>query len=669
MTTYTSKASGNWSSSSTWNPTGVPGNGDAVEINHAVVVDVNTTVGQSLASMQYNASAPYGNAITVRNSGASLTIASGVTLTVRGDVVAFAKPITINAGGVLSFDSTQSSDPANTYYVLDMQNSYNTFGGYLILNGTAGNRATVQTVPGCMPARMTPGYKPIGQATHNYGARDCGIIQGTYGRFYRMGDASNWGFQCWLTAGDGASSQPAYQYYLRNVEFDTCGQWNQYVGMDSKSYLEMRNVTWKNSVNQICMSIGSSGSIATGGRRTITTCVFDTQLSIAGANDFTIDGCIFKDTYGLNGANNLTVKNCLIANISHVNSSGDITTYASSGAKAVTQPMGAWSMLFDNNYVVFNNPWYGHPHILIWTTSAGNCTVSNNLVEFTGSDPNGDFVFQQPPSSGNRASNQLTITNNIILPNSGASYPFPGGAYHSQSATLITDEGGSLGTWGLNIDHNTALSDVTGQGALAFNEASTGGPGEIQSCRSNIVWNPSSNLVSGNPIHSGDGAGVPHSVAAWNENSNPATDLDQVTAANLDYNAKYNMATANVSIGGVSTATVGYKNFNFSGTAAPGQHDRVADPQFLDPYRNCAKFDSVANGSGSGTATNCIAEMAKINDDSGYNTAYTVSALVNYVRAGYQPTNPILFYSAHDGTAIGAVNVNAPISVSSTFLA
>lgn len=32
MVAYTSTGSGNWSSDSTWNPTGVPGNGDTVTI-------------------------------------------------------------------------------------------------------------------------------------------------------------------------------------------------------------------------------------------------------------------------------------------------------------------------------------------------------------------------------------------------------------------------------------------------------------------------------------------------------------------------------------------------------------------------------------------------------------------------------------------------------------
>jgi len=55
MTTYTSAQSGSWSSSSTWNPTGVPGNGDTVTIQsgHIVVFDADqSSLATGLASLK-----------------------------------------------------------------------------------------------------------------------------------------------------------------------------------------------------------------------------------------------------------------------------------------------------------------------------------------------------------------------------------------------------------------------------------------------------------------------------------------------------------------------------------------------------------------------------------------------------------------------------------------
>ncbi|NOX85205.1 MAG: hypothetical protein GXO86_04455, partial [Chlorobi bacterium] len=70
---YTAIATGNWSSTSTWSPSGVPVDGDDVTIPSPYNVTVAT--GSRAAST-----------ITV-NSGATLTISSGATLTTSGNVL------------------------------------------------------------------------------------------------------------------------------------------------------------------------------------------------------------------------------------------------------------------------------------------------------------------------------------------------------------------------------------------------------------------------------------------------------------------------------------------------------------------------------------------------------------------------------------------------------
>src|SRR5262249_18309547 len=83
-TSYTSNViSGNWSSSSTGPPTGVPGAGATATIanGHTVTVDVNTTVGTVGSSG--------GVGITVNGASSSsygtLQVAGGVTLTLQGN--------------------------------------------------------------------------------------------------------------------------------------------------------------------------------------------------------------------------------------------------------------------------------------------------------------------------------------------------------------------------------------------------------------------------------------------------------------------------------------------------------------------------------------------------------------------------------------------------------
>ncbi|HTA82245.1 MAG TPA: hypothetical protein VK783_04915 [Bacteroidia bacterium] len=67
-TNYTSNSNGNWSSSATWTPTGVPGSGDTVTIANTVTLDANESIKK----------------ITI-NSGKTFTINAGMTLTVYGD--------------------------------------------------------------------------------------------------------------------------------------------------------------------------------------------------------------------------------------------------------------------------------------------------------------------------------------------------------------------------------------------------------------------------------------------------------------------------------------------------------------------------------------------------------------------------------------------------------
>ena len=120
MATFTSKAAGNWSASgqTTWNEVGVPGNGDTVTISHAITVDTNTTIGSS----------PGESAATkaIDLTGATLTISSGVKLTLRGDMQIGAATFVIGDGvmasgaATLEFDSSAAASPNSTSYFVKM---------------------------------------------------------------------------------------------------------------------------------------------------------------------------------------------------------------------------------------------------------------------------------------------------------------------------------------------------------------------------------------------------------------------------------------------------------------------------------------------------------------------------------------------------------------------
>ena len=82
QTTYNSIASGNWNSTSTWSPAGVPGSveGDVVVINTGHIVTLNVSPSNTLAS------------VTVNNGG-TLRYGSAASYTLK------ARNVTVNSGG------------------------------------------------------------------------------------------------------------------------------------------------------------------------------------------------------------------------------------------------------------------------------------------------------------------------------------------------------------------------------------------------------------------------------------------------------------------------------------------------------------------------------------------------------------------------------------------
>jgi hypothetical protein len=77
--------------------------------------------------------------------GGSLTIASGVTLTVRGDVVLNNSPLTMAPGAIFQFDASAAQDPASTAYRLQIGAAHNQLAARLNVNGTAANRGVIRS--------------------------------------------------------------------------------------------------------------------------------------------------------------------------------------------------------------------------------------------------------------------------------------------------------------------------------------------------------------------------------------------------------------------------------------------------------------------------------------------------------------------------------------------
>lgn len=246
-------------------------------------------------------------------------------------------------------------------------------------------------------------------------------------------------------------------------------------------------------------------------------------------------------------------------------------------------------------------------------------TSTDHMTRVTG------CVFEQPDGTNGAGdcitfnnpatAKTMTVDHNLVLfsptdINAGAMLSCLGGA----NLTVVAE-------------HNTYHG---GQG-IYIGETYAGHSGMLSSCKSNLSFSGTSNaayLVLGE-------AGI-------------------VQNAMLSSAATHNGVRNPIN-------TTGYgANLTFS-SGSPGVNDVNGNPSFVDSTRTIKTWDTSLGGAG--TVTNALTELAKRNDASGYNTAYTISALMTYIKAGFYPTNTA-FQAAHDSVApsngwIGALGAAA----------
>ena len=184
----------------------------------------------------------------------------------------------------------------------------------------------------------------------------------------------------------------------------------------------------------------------------------------------------------------------------------------------------------------------------------------------------------------------------------------------------------------VSISGFTAKLTAANTGVFDF-ESYAGAANQISKVNNNLLWASTPNA---------------NSQIIWKNNIDAAANA--ITTA--DYNATYNLTKDPLYYDFVTGAYVN----------APGAHDITANPNFVDPTRNiitwAATIDPTKN-----TPALILAEMLKMNDDSGYNPAFSWSAYYTWVRAGFAPTNTALQGTGEGGVDIGAVAVQVAATV------
>lgn len=409
-----------------------------------------------------------------------------------------------------------------------------------------------------------------------------GFMLVAYCDFLRIGDAGNK-----FAKPDLATSSGTSRFTFADCLFDACGTWDANDGgtPGAAAWIGLTRCTFKNSVGgNVTLNTAASPT----SQRDVVDCVFDKLVAWTSTAGFTITGNLFLAGFSVAGSTAWTLW------------SGNMVVRPTSVQDTVNGD--CVDTYFLQNHTTAN------PHF-VGPNSALSVVFDGCLFEFAGSDTAGDCILIPSPA----AAKTYTIRNCLVLPNGSG----------LASGSLISALGNANASF--SCTHNTGLGGGNSQALVTVGETYAGFTGMCTAFKSNLVWKAS-------------GA----TGLKWFQTG---TTSDIATAANLDNNTGWNLATGTQGKGYSCTLSAG----------SPGANDVDQDPLFADRTRNLATWDAALGGAG--TNANAIAELAKRNDRSGYNPGYTIAGLIAWVRAGFAPRNAALKGAAHDGGDIGAVPV------------
>jgi len=430
-TTYTSAIAGDWNVSGHWSPAGIPGPGDRVIISASAAISVSNSevIGDSPAA---------GTPVITVNSGATLTIATGQSITCRGDVLIQGTGSIVNAAGSgFTFDASLATP--GTKYQASIGSTHNSTPSWL-MNGSSGSHVTIGSNTAGGNGWFNDGSGPWLQA---------GLITATYTDFTNIGDDTNPSIQTSPTSGTTFS--------LTHCTFNRCGRIDGTYNVGATCTYILDHCVFTNGLDSDGIDVRINGNTSkSGGNRKLYDNIFNGSLHFYPARNFDIQRNGFFGVFDT--------------------TDGDWTTFKNNFVRYSTTFGGPFNAAgdTDTNYLYFDDPSSYNPHFIQPLSYSRDQVHTGNIFDMNCASVSppmeGDaFTFATPSGAC-----VATITNNIMLM----------GPNNKTVATLI-DMLGNANTDAI-VEHNTCF---TGTQGASIGETYVGHTGQLHSFKSNLMWN------------------------------------------------------------------------------------------------------------------------------------------------------------------------------------
>ena len=600
MATIPTTAEGRWSVATTWVGSVVPGSGDTANILHDVTVDSDTTIGEGPTNL---------TDCSLWINGGKLTVNSDISFRIKGNVVH-------QNSGTEHVDDFVVKDGATVEV-----SSYGVSGtpDYRWVTGTGTYQRSIVSVVGTESNRVQfRSHKSGGpfNFTNNVGSNyNAGRIVAQYCDFTRIGSST--------TAFTSLRLNSSYaKLSLHSCVFDTCG------GIDSTGLsnvaagFRLEHNVWKN-----CSPVpGTTRIVEVDGYNSPTTLrtmvgnVFNGLVVINAPSNWTVEGNIFNGDTGSQPISFTHVDTPMASfknNMLRSKNVANINLISCDYSK-------------DNHYITDDD--VPNPHLVNLDPNDGvgsRQTLDGWIFESASSSNVGEsMALAAAPITDPRL---FAVINSLQLP----------GYYNSSrtySPRFVGITGNSKASY--HFEHNTAFGAQGNEGNAAF------GIGETYESQRSAVKVFRNNLVWCNSDYSVHKFGLMGAAVASNIS-------DILTEAGTDYNAGWNLRPG---------ANGSYYSMKQNGTAGVDYavNDFVANPQFVDSTRCAVEYAEKVLGAS--WSVRSIISQAE-NKHSVYTAAAKPKAVMDWIKAGFAPTNPVYDASSSDGSTVGAVPYTSGVAI------